>query len=1338
MRDLKLSIAICTLNRADSLDITLQSLCRLSRGLRDLLEVVVINGPSSDNTEDIIRPWQDSIKYVRCEEANLSKSRNIGIDNCSGDIIAFLDDDSIPEPDWLKQLVPAYSDSCIGGAGGHVFDFNGFQYQAEYELIDRFANPIATKKSTPQWSFPNSPYIPHLLGANCSFRANALREVGGFDEEFEYFLDESDVALKIIDAGYKITQLNTSFVHHKSRPSGIRNKKKVPTNRYPLIKNKIYFIGKHCSDAPKQLQQHHINVFIEKHDQEAEWAFRQELISQSNLEDYKNTQKRKAIHDGWKAVTKAHKDFNLTKRKFNLKTTEFLNFPYFLHPEAIRVVLISKQYPRTGGGGIAKFTRNLAKGLSKYCHVHVFTESNSDCEYIDFIDNTWVHYLKQSEKKSENWAQKENISLNLPNHQLQIPSSLKAWSLRCLEEYQRLSNRLKIDIIESPIWDSEGIVFAINKSILGGAKLITSLHTTVLQYKQSNPLKEHNDNWMNNFFKPAYECEKYLLQNSDGIRANSKYMANTIQGSHLKDLCHPILTEIINHGIDEMEPREDFEIHNTDFNLETTSHPLKVLFVGRLERRKGIDILYKAIEEIFKAKEADKKISFKIVGEEVDHDIIEDFINKNKDKRWFLNINHLGKISEAELANEYNNCDLFVAPSRFESFGLIYLEAMSQGKPVIGCDVGGVPEIIKDGHNGYIIPNEDYIKLAERIMDIYTSREVGIALGKEARVDFLENFSVKNMSLRSLALYSKVIDSFQENIVIAHSILAKYDGISNIILDNIVSLLTRRDIKVSFIGYRCDYPYVNNRIVTNKDEFISSELVQDASKIIFHYGVYYDFFECIEKLSQNVRCDIVFHNITPMELTPEKGHNLTRKSFQTLEYCKYAASKFAISAENAEILSHNTKIDPSTIQKVGITCMPSHSILEFKKSLAEASIIKPSRKLGVNILFLGRMVQSKGLIDLLKAIELISMTSTKDCYLIKLSIITNSDFGDSEYSNKVNNLTKKINLSKSIHIAIHDKVPDYEKKLFFENAHIFILPTYHEGFGIPIVEAYANGCEIISYANSNVSKEFDEIANLVPTGDIIKLKEAIEDEINNHDRKLFACEYANRISWYRNFISSTEYSYITQDSDLLEDEERIKTFSENIIREELRSAMDTNMLKLFNALEYERRKNRLDNIKVGTQKWINLLEGKAKFFNVDKFNAEILEITAKSLYLNKWLNNDCVLDGLACRIDCNQLHQNDKNKLAWGPYVNLNTGTYVLKVYFKAYSQANDLEKFISVDITENATGFFRNLIISYLHTDHLEYKFSLELNLSEAEFIITLSKPLSFTFFKYTISICE
>ncbi|NJK91934.1 MAG: glycosyltransferase [Blastochloris sp.] len=100
----RISVVINTLNRADLLEQTLKS---LGWQRHRNFEVIVVNGPSRDGTTEVLERWQGRIKVGDCPEANLSMSRNIGICMAAGEVVAFLDDDAVPEPeqgDALHQI----------------------------------------------------------------------------------------------------------------------------------------------------------------------------------------------------------------------------------------------------------------------------------------------------------------------------------------------------------------------------------------------------------------------------------------------------------------------------------------------------------------------------------------------------------------------------------------------------------------------------------------------------------------------------------------------------------------------------------------------------------------------------------------------------------------------------------------------------------------------------------------------------------------------------------------------------------------------------------------------------------------------------------------------------------------------------------------------------------------------------------------------------------------------------------------------------------------------------------------------------------------------------------
>ena len=241
---MRVSLVINTLNRCDMLRHTLESLPQ--QRYRDF-EVIVVNGPSSDGTAELLSSWCDCIKVADCPQANLAVSRNIGVRQAAGDIVAFIDDDAVPDPCWLERIVAGYDHPKIGAVGGFVLDRSGFEFQTTYIVADRFGgatthNPI---DPTAEFNTPGAPRYAAHLGTNTTVRRSLLLALGGFDEEFDYYLDETDLCLRIVDSGHVVKYVANALVYHKFAASHLRNSDEVLLKRYPVLKNQSYFAIKH-------------------------------------------------------------------------------------------------------------------------------------------------------------------------------------------------------------------------------------------------------------------------------------------------------------------------------------------------------------------------------------------------------------------------------------------------------------------------------------------------------------------------------------------------------------------------------------------------------------------------------------------------------------------------------------------------------------------------------------------------------------------------------------------------------------------------------------------------------------------------------------------------------------------------------------------------------------------------------------------------------------------------------------------------------------------------------------------------------------------------------------
>lgn len=122
-------------------------------------------------------------------------------------------------------------------------------------------------------------------------------------------------------------------------------------------------------------------------------------------------------------------------------------------------------------------------------------------------------------------------------------------------------------------------------------------------------------------------------------------------------------------------------------------------------------------------------------------------------------IHLLGFRSEAEKNDALAAAQLFALPSRTDTFGIVYLEAWCYGLPVIGAYAGGVPDVIDDGENGFLIPFGDTYSLAQRIAGLLADRRRAHHLGQQGRAKVLREFTWNSRFAAFAAVYQEALAS---------------------------------------------------------------------------------------------------------------------------------------------------------------------------------------------------------------------------------------------------------------------------------------------------------------------------------------------------------------------------------------------------------------------------------------------------------------------------------------------------------------------------------------------------------------------------------------------------
>lgn len=200
---------------------------------------------------------------------------------------------------------------------------------------------------------------------------------------------------------------------------------------------------------------------------------------------------------------------------------------------------------------------------------------------------------------------------------------------------------------------------------------------------------------------------------------------------------------------------------DTDFfkplNVNKDKSTFQILAVGYLIERKGFEYLIKAMKYVL---ERHENVKLKIVGSGPLEGKLKSFI---KDFELERNIEILKNVSDKGLLTLYNSSDIFVLPSvvdsqgNTEGLGVVLLEAMACGIPVIGSDIGGIPDIIQDRKTGLLVSEKDISGLSNAILALIENRDLRQNIAFNGYNEVKEKFSWYGIAKKYTELYNQII-----------------------------------------------------------------------------------------------------------------------------------------------------------------------------------------------------------------------------------------------------------------------------------------------------------------------------------------------------------------------------------------------------------------------------------------------------------------------------------------------------------------------------------------------------------------------------------------------------
>lgn len=400
----------------------------------------------------------------------------------------------------------------------------------------------------------------------------------------------------------------------------------------------------------------------------------------------------------------------------------------------MNVLFLTQEYPpETGWGGIGTATFNLAHAMAQLGHrVHVLASAAPPASPIRTeSDGVTIHRIRRAKLEIPILRRLLFSSFPWTKHQWEYIFSVS-------REIDGIIRAHAIQVLESPeIW-AEGLLYSFRRRV----PIIVKLHTPLFLIRELDKLP-HTLDW-----RIVEFTDKIWTRRANTVVSASSSLAEIVAREYRLDNSRiPILPESVDANL--------FRPMAIDRNPTP-----RVLYVGRLEPRKGILTLADAIPHVL-ASCPDSRFTF--VGSDM-------WIDGRSSKEMLVRrlhelgiseqVDFPGRLSSDGIRDFFQRSDVSVFPSNWENFAVACLEAMACGRPVVATNVGGFPEMIEPGVSGLLAPAGDPIALAKSIIQVLQNPPYAYALGFQARRRIQEKFASDVVARQTLDVYEDAIRSF--------------------------------------------------------------------------------------------------------------------------------------------------------------------------------------------------------------------------------------------------------------------------------------------------------------------------------------------------------------------------------------------------------------------------------------------------------------------------------------------------------------------------------------------------------------------------------------------------
>ena len=316
---------------------------------------------------------------------------------------------------------------------------------------------------------------------------------------------------------------------------------------------------------------------------------------------------------------------------------------------------------------------------------------------------------------------------------------LFGYSWFVLRQLNRLTEQTAFDVIDFPEFGGEGFAYLLDRTIWNWLPVVINIHGPIAMFVEHFGWPERG----NRFHQLAAFVEEFSIHRADAVMSHSSAIAD-------------LASEAYHY------PRDQIDVVHGGVHADVftpapggsgTSDRPTVLFVGSVVENKGIDTLFDAV---LRLRVKYPNIQLQIVGKE-DRELAPRFKEQVKIQGAESNFLFFGHVNMQRLPELYRAAHVFCAPAEFEGLGIVYLEAMACGCPVVASTAGGAREAVLDGETGFLVPPRDVSATAEILDRLLADRALGRKMGEAGRRRIEEYFTMDKFTQRIVTVYEKAI-----------------------------------------------------------------------------------------------------------------------------------------------------------------------------------------------------------------------------------------------------------------------------------------------------------------------------------------------------------------------------------------------------------------------------------------------------------------------------------------------------------------------------------------------------------------------------------------------------